>query len=336
MKTRCHTGCLAARWAAVGLILTGWLMAAQTQAQQTSQSAPWPSRPVRVVVNFPAGGPLDALARQVSGSLSGRLGQPFAVENVTGAAGEIGASAVARAQPDGHTILMSIDAPFTIARAMRPQAGARIDDFTWVSLMGTSGLVFAVHPSVGVRSLAELIALGRTRSLNFSTAGPGSPGHLAAAVLGEVTGVQANPIHYRGNAPAVLAVVSGEVNAGILSTPGMLPHIRSGKLTGLAIAAERRSPLLPDLPTVGEAGHAALAQESLYVVGLPSRAPESLVRALSVAIGEALADPAARERFVALDMSVSDAAESSRAEARLRELLDRYTKVVKATGLKAE
>lgn len=111
-----------------------------------AQPQTWPTRPVRMVVNFPAGGPLDILARQVAGFLTNRLGQPFAVENVTGAAGEIGAANAARAQPDGYTLLMSIDAPFTIARAMRPQVGVRFEDLTWVAMLGTSGLTVAAHP----------------------------------------------------------------------------------------------------------------------------------------------------------------------------------------------
>lgn len=298
-------------------------------------TTPWPSRPVRIVVNFPAGGPLDILARLVAGSLSSRLGQAFAVENITGAAGEIGASTVARAQPDGHTVLISIDAPFTIARAMRPQGGARIDDFSWVALMGTSGLTVAAHPSAGVRTLAELIERGRGRAMNFSTAGPGSPGHLAAAVLAEAAGVQATPVHYRGNSPAVLAVVSGEVDAAIISTPGLLPHIRSGKVQALAVASSQRSALLPETPTVAEAGYPALAQESLYLVALPARAPEGIVRALAGAIAEVLSDAGARERLVALDLTPGTQ-DGVAARVHLSQTLERYTRIVKATGMKAD
>jgi len=300
-----------------------------------AQSPAWPSRPVRVVVNFPAGGPLDILARTVAGQLSTRLGQPFAVENVTGAAGEIGAAAVARAQPDGYTVLMSIDAPFTIARAMRPQISVGIDDFNWIAMLGTSGLTVAAHPSAGAKTLAELIARGRVRPLNFSTAGPGSPGHLAAAVLSDAAGVQATPIHYRGNAPAVTALVAGEVDAAIISTPGLLPHIRAGKLQALATAASRRSPLLPDLPTVAELGYPALAQESLYVVALPVRSPEAVSSRLTAALAETLADPALRERMTSLDLT-PDLQDGRSAQSQLRQTLERYTRVVKATGIKME
>lgn len=300
-----------------------------------AQPQTWPTRPVRMVVNFPAGGPLDILARQVAGFLTNRLGQPFAVENVTGAAGEIGAANAARAQPDGYTMLMSIDAPFTIARAMRPQAGVRVEDLIWVAMLGTSGLTVAAHPSTGVGTLAELIARGRSRPLNFSTAGPGSPGHLAAAVLADAAGVQATPVHYRGNAPAVTALVAGEVDAAIISTPGLLPHIRAGKLQALATAASRRSPLLPDLPTVGELGYPALAQESLYLVALPARTPASVAATLYAALAEAMADPALRERMTSLDLSPG-LEDGVRAQALLNQTLERYTQVVKATGLKAD
>ena len=300
-----------------------------------AQSPAWPSRPVRVVTNFQAGGPLDILSRQLAGQLTARLGQPFAVENVTGAAGEIGAAAVARAQPDGYTMLISIDAPFTIARAMRPQVSIGIGDFSWVALLGTSGLTVAAHPSAGVKTLAELIAKGRDRPLNFSTAGPGSPGHLAAAVLADAAGVKATPVHYRGNAPAVTALVAGEVDAAIISTAGLLPHIRSGKLQAIATAARQRSPLLPELPNVGELGYPALAQESLYVVGLPPRTPEAVSQRLSAALAEALADPALRERMTSHDFTPG-MRDGQQALAQLRETLEHYTRIVKATGIKME
>ena len=313
--------------AAASSVMVPWVARAQSPA--------WPTRPVRIVVNFPAGGPLDILARQVAGHLTSRLGQAFAVENVTGAAGEIGAANVARAQPDGYTVLMSIDAPFTIARAMRPQAAVRIEDLNWVAMLGTSGLTVAAHPTTGVRTLAELIARGRSRPLNFSTAGPGSPGHLAAAVLADAAGVQATPVHYRGNAPAVTALVAGEVDAAIISTPGLLPHIRAGKLQALATAASRRSPLLPDLPTVGELGYPALAQESLYLVALPARTPASVATAMSAALSDAMADSALRERMTSLDLTPG-LEDGARAQALLNQTLERYTRVVKATGLKAD
>jgi tripartite-type tricarboxylate transporter receptor subunit TctC len=326
LKRPARRRAIASLAAASAAIATGSVMA---------QSPAWPTRPVRVVVNFPAGGPLDILSRLLATQLTTRLGQPFAVENVTGAAGEIGAAAVARAQPDGYTLLMSIDAPFTIAGAMRPQISVGIDDFNWVAMLGSSGLTVAVHPSAGVRTLAELIAKGRERSVNFSTAGPGSPGHLAAAVLADATGVRATPIHYRGNAPAVTALVAGEVDAAIISTPGLLPHIRGGKLQALATAASRRSPLLPDLPSVGELGYAALAQESLYVVGLPPRTPEAVSQRLATALAQAIAEPALRDRLSSLDLT-PDMQEGRRAQALLRETLERYSRTVKATGIKME
>lgn len=316
---------LMAAAAAAGLAISSTSLLAQ----------PWPTRPVKLVVNFPAGGPLDILARQAASQLTTRLGQPFAVENIAGAAGEIGASAVSRAQPDGYTILFSIDAPFTIARAMRPLGGPRTEDLQWVALIGTSGLTVAVHPSVGIKSLAELVAMGRSRELNFSTAGPGSPGHLAAMILADAAAVKATAVHYRGNAPAVMALVSGEVHAGILSSPGVLPHIKSGKLIGLAIAANARSELLPDLPTVGEAGFAALAQESLYVVALPAKTPAPIVGALAEAIRAVVADTDTRQRLSVIDLTVNFQ-DGSFAEKSLQQTLERYARVVKATGMQAD
>ncbi|MFM8546401.1 MAG: tripartite tricarboxylate transporter substrate binding protein [Betaproteobacteria bacterium] len=295
----------------------------------------WPSRPVKIIANFPAGGPLDILARQTAASLTTKLGQAFAVENITGAAGEIGAGAVLRAQPDGHTLLMSIDAPFTIARAMRPQGGSRLDDYAWVCLMGPSGLTVAVHPSTGAKTLTELIAIGRNRELNFSTAGPGSPGHLAAMILADAAGVKATAVHYRGNAPAVTALVGGEVHAGILSSPGVLPHIKAGRLQGLAIAAAARSELLPELPTVAEQGFASLAQETYYVVAFPAKTPASIVASLAEAIQASLSEPESRQRLGSLDITAGFR-DGAYAEKVMQQTLERYSRVVKATGMQAD
>ena len=154
-------------------------------------------------------------------------------------------------------------------------------------------------------------------------------------MLADAASVQATPVHYRGNAPAVTALVAGEVDAAIISTPGLLPHIRAGKLQALATAASRRSPLLPDLPTVGELGYPALAQESLYLVALPARTPAFVAAALSAALADAMADPALRDRMTSLDLSPG-LEDGARAQALLSQTLERYTRVVKATGLKAD
>ncbi|MEO8857977.1 MAG: tripartite tricarboxylate transporter substrate binding protein, partial [Burkholderiaceae bacterium] len=195
-----------------------------------AHAADYPDKTVKFIVNFPPGGPLDIIARVVAARLSTTLGQPFVVENVTGASGNIGAAQVARANPDGYTVLVSIDTPFTMTPSLYPATSIKQDELRAVASMGVTGSTIAVNPSLGVNSLKALIDKGQRETITFATAGNGTPGHFAALALADATGIKVNPIHYRGNAPAVLAVVSGEVQAGILSTSGLAPHIKAGKV----------------------------------------------------------------------------------------------------------
>jgi tripartite-type tricarboxylate transporter receptor subunit TctC len=204
-----------------------------------------------------------------------------------------------------------------------------------VMIMASSGLLVGVHPSTGWKSLDELIAAGKKKVLNFSSAGSGSPGHLASAVLTEATGVKINNIFYKGNTPAVVAVLSGEVDGGILATPGMLPHVKAGKITALAVTSRQRSPLAPEVPTVGELGLKSLEQEVMYVAMVPAATPEPVVQTLQRAFTEAFARPDIQARMKSLDMNYEGLTGEAAAK-RLAELSDHYARVIKATGLKVE
>ena len=167
------------------------------------------------------------------------LGQPLVVEYKAGAAGNIGADLVAKSAPDGYTLLMTIDTPFTVNPALYPSMPFKPADLKPVAIIASSSLMFAVHPKLGVGTVAEFLNVARTREINFSSAGNGSPGHVAAAMLTEKTGAKINNIMYKGNTPAVLAIVSGEVEAAIVATPGLLQHVQAGKLRALADGARR-------------------------------------------------------------------------------------------------
>ena len=310
-------------------------LAAAAAAAVPVQAADFPEKGIRIVVNFPPGGPLDVIARQVANRIGTTLKQSVVVENVSGAAGNIGATQVARANPDGYTVLMSIDTPFTMTPALYPDTSVKADELRPVAVMGVTGSVVAVHPSLGVNSFKELMERGRREVLTFSTAGSGSPGHFAALMLADATGMKINPIHYRGNAPAVLALVSGEVQAGILGTGGLLPHIKAGKLKALAVAANSRSSGLPDLPTAQEQGQAGLDLEFMFIAMVPSRTPDAVVGVLQKAILEATAQADFQERMRGLDVSPSSLAGAAAGE-RLTKSRERYTHIVKTTGLKGE
>ena len=295
----------------------------------------YPRKTVRLIVNFPPGGPLDILARTLAEELQEALGQPFVVENKPGAGGNIGVDVAAKAPPDGYTVLISIDTPFTINPGVYKSLPFEPEDLKPVMSLASSGLMIAVHPSVHATDLPTLVAKGRQDTLAFSNAGNGSPGHMAASILASATGAKVNHILYKGNAPAVLAVVSGEVQGGILATPGFLPQVKAGKVIAVAVTSPRRSPLAPEVPTVAEAGLPDLGFEVLYDALVPAATPQPIVDRLATALAAALAREGVRKRMASLDMDVL-AEPGEAARQRLARLRDRYAKTIAATGMRAE
>ena len=295
----------------------------------------WPARPVKFVCNFPPGGPLDLLARAVAEALQRELKQPFVVENKAGAAGNIGADAVAKSAADGHTVLFTIDSTSTVNPHIYKGLPFKPADLQPSVIIGSSGLLVGTHPSHGFKALTDLVAAGRSKGLTFSSAGNGSPGHLAAEMATEATGMKITHVPYKGNAPAVQAILAGEVTGGVLATPGMLPHVKTGKMTALAVTSSKRSTLAPDVPTVREAGVPQLEQEVLYLAMVPAGTAQPLAQAIQKAILGALGKPELKSRLDTLDMHYEGTAGDAAAR-RLAELSDRYGKVIRATGMKVE
>ncbi|MCM3563067.1 Bug family tripartite tricarboxylate transporter substrate binding protein [Hydrogenophaga intermedia] len=320
----------ARRRALLGLALAAAFTAPALHAQTT-----WPTQTVRFVNNFPAGGPSDILARSVSQVLQEATKQSFVVENKPGAAGNIGAADVAKAAGDGNTLLFGIDTTFTINPHLYPNQGFKVSDLKPVIVMASSGMLIGVNPSTGIKTLTQLVEQSKGKALNFSSAGSGSPGHLAVEVFAEATKNKLNHVPYRGNTPAVTAVLSGEVDGGTLATPGMLPHVKSGKITALAVTSRQRSGLAPEIPTVGELGLKSLEQEVLYVVMAPASTPDALVQQMAKAIGDALQRPDVKARLANLDLFHEGLAGAAAAK-RLSGLNTRYGQLVKATGMKVE
>ena len=304
-------------------------------APAASGQEKYPDKPIRFIVNFPAGGPLDILARTLGEKVQASLGQPVVVENKPGAGGNIGADLVAKSNPDGYTVLVSIDTPLTINPGVYKSLPFKPEELKPVMTIASSGLMIGTHPSVGAANLKELVAKGRKEEITFSNAGNGSPGHMAASILASATGIKANHILYRGNAPAVLAIISGEVQAGILATPGLLPQVKAGKIVPLAVTSKRRSALAPDVPAVAEAGLADLEFEVFYYAMVPATTPQPVVAALAKALGDAAAQPDVQKRLDGLDMQVLAEAGPAAAE-RLVKLRQRYEKTIRATGMQVE
>lgn len=295
----------------------------------------YPNKVVKFVNNFPPGGPSDILARSVSAVLTETLKQAFVVESKAGAAGNIGADMVAKSPADGYTLLFGIDTTFTINPHLYANMPFKPTDLKPVVIMASSGLLLGVNPRTGIKSFGDLLNKGRNNSLNFSSAGNGSPGHLAAAMLGNSTPIKTTHIPYRGNTPAVTAVVAGEVDGGILATPGMLPHVQSGRITALAVTSANRSKLAPQLPTVAELGLKSLEQEVLYVVMAPAATPDAVVQLLERNITLALQRPELKERLNNLDLFYEGLTGAAAAK-RMADLSVRYGAVVHQTGMTAQ
>ncbi len=300
-----------------------------------AQAPAWPAKPVRFVNNFPPGGPSDMIARSLADVLQKQFNQPFVVENKAGASGNIGADTVAKAAPDGHTVLFGIDSTFTVNPHIYKGMPFKVADLRPVMVMASSGLLVGVHPSTGFKGMKDLVAAAKDKPVTFSSAGSGSPGHLAAELLTEATGAKVTHIPYKGNTPAVTAVLSGEVNGGVLATPGMLPHVKAGKITPLAVTSRKRSTLAPDIPTVAEAGLPQLEQEVFYLAMVPAATPEPVVQAIQKAMGDALARAEVRARLEGLDLHY-EGLTGAAAGKRLADLSERYGKVIRVTGMKVE
>ena len=300
-----------------------------------AQAQAFPSRAIKLVNNFPAGGPSDILARGASDVLQQRLGQPVIVDNRPGAGGNLGADAVAKSPADGHTVLVCIDSLFTVNPHIYKAMPVKLADFKPLLTLASSGLLIGVHPGTGIKSLAELVAQGKKRTLNFSSGGSGSPGHLAVSVMSEATGMKIQHIPYKGNSPAVTAVLAGEVDAGVLATPGMLPYVKAGKITPLAVTSRQRSPLAPEVPTVAELGLPGLEQEVLYLTLVPAATPADAVQALQSAWADAMGRPEMKARMQQLDLQAEKDAGGALRDRLLRQSA-RYARIIQSTRMTVE
>lgn len=318
-----------------GLIFAGLLAPLSIVHAQAS----WPTKPVKIVNNFPAGGPSDILARAIAEKLQTGSGQTVIVDNKPGAGGNIGASEVAKAAGDGATVFVGIDTAFTVNPHIFPtmpfKLGTQQGDLKPLVIISSNGLLLGLSAAKNSRSMADLIAQGKSSGVNFSSGGAGSPGHLGAELFTDAAGIKITHVPYKGNSPAVLAVLSGEVDGGILSIAGMLPHVKTGKIVPIAMTSQQRSKLLPDTPTVKELGYPGLENEVLTVIMVPGSTPEPIMTAMKKAVIEVLATPTLRDRLTTLDM-VYEGLTDEAAMKRLTNLSSRYAKVVKATNMKVE
>lgn len=265
-------------------------------------AADYPNKPIRIVVNMQAGGPLDVLTRGLGEKVSSYLGQPVVIENRSGSGGNIGASAVANAATDGYTYLVSLDTTYTVNPHLYASMGFSMDKLEPAAVLVKHAILLATNAKTELGTLEALIKQSDSAPVNFSTAGNGSPAHFAIALLQQHAKVNYTNVPYRGAAPAILAVVSGEVSAAMLAVPGLLPHVKSGALNALALTGDTRSALLPDVPTMSELGYPQVDFEGKYVLFAPGGTDADRVNTVVKAFQRALNEPDIQERMKALDL----------------------------------
>jgi tripartite-type tricarboxylate transporter receptor subunit TctC len=301
-----------------------------------AQAESYPSRPVHIIVGFPAGGTSDIVARVVGQWLSERLGQQFVVENRPGAGSNLAAEAVARANPDGYTLLL-VGGANTINATLFDKTGFDfLRDIRAVASVFETPLVMEVHPSVPVRTIPEFIAYAKANpgKLNFATPGVGTPPHVAGELFKMTTGLNFVHVPYRGTGPMLTDLIAGHVQIAFDPLPASIEHIRAGKLRALGVTTAKRSEALPDIPSVGEhvSGYAA---SNWYGFAAPTKTPADIISRLNTEINAALADPKIKARFIELGGTPLASSPTEFAKF-VADDTDKWAKVIRAANIKPD
>ncbi|MBI3373180.1 MAG: tripartite tricarboxylate transporter substrate binding protein [Betaproteobacteria bacterium] len=308
-------------------------------ASLEAEAQGYPTKPVRFVVPYPAGGYYDLLARVIGAKLGESWGQPVLVENRVGANGMVGTDFVAKSAPDGHTILMGGIGPFGISPSLYPKmAYDPVRDFAPVIHVASAPNVLVVHPSVSAKSVKELIALARADpgKLTFSSAGSGSSQHLSAEMFGAMVGVTMTHVPYKGSAPAVTAVLGGQVSLLFGTMADVVAHIRADKLRALAVTSARRIPALPEVPTMDESGVPGYEATAWFGVFAPAAVPHNIVSKLNEDIGRILLMPDVLERISQQGSAEIIGGSPEQYGAYVRAEIAKWAKVVRESGAKAD
>jgi tripartite-type tricarboxylate transporter receptor subunit TctC len=298
----------------------------------------YPSKPVRLIVSFPPGSTPDVVGRALASRLQESLGQPFVVENRAGAGGNIGADAVAKSAPDGYTLLVSTNGVFAINKALYKSMPFDPErDLVPISLLATAPQMLVVHPSLGVSAFKQFLDYARKNpdKLSYGSVGAGSASHLTMELLKSEAKVALVHVPYKGFPPAVTDMLGGSIHTMFAIVPGVLPHVKAGKMTGLAVTALRRSELAPDIPSVAELGLPQLESLAWIGLGAPSGLPEETLDRLNREAVRALRAPDARELlgrqgFEVVASTPGEFARWIRAESQ------KWSRVIRASGATAE
>jgi tripartite-type tricarboxylate transporter receptor subunit TctC len=312
-----------------GLLLAWSACAAWGQA--------WPSKPIRMVVAFPPGGPTDIVSRVIAQRLSEQLGQQVIIDNKPGAGGNIAAELIANAPADGHTLFYNTSA-VVIGPALYSKVNYdTLKDFAPVALTASVPMVLAVNPNLPARSVKEFLDLARSKpgQLNYSSSGTGTITHLASAMLSTQTGIQTQHVPYKGSAPGLVDLASGQTQFMIDTINTVLPYVRDGRLRGLAVSSMKRSSVLPDLPTLHESGLSGFDASAWQGIMAPAATSSDIVQRLNTEVNKALAHPEVRAKLAAQGADVLGGTSAEYA-VYLRSELPRWAKAVKDSGAKAD
>ncbi len=319
------------RWFAGAMVVVASLAAGTVFAQD------YPSKPIRFVLPFPPGGGTDTLARIVGQKLAQDFGQTIVMDNRPGAGANIGAEIAAHSAPDGYTILMG-----NIAHAVNVTLYSKpgydlVKDFAPITLLAAAPNILVVHPSIAAKSVKELIALAKAKpgQLNYASSGSGSSAHLAGELFKNLAGVDLVHIPYKGGGPAVISLVAGEAAIGFATMPSVLPQVKAGKLRALAVTTAKRSPAVPDLPTIAEAGVPGYEANTWYGVLAPGKTPKSIIALLHDKFVKLMQSADIRER-VAVHGYEPETNTPQEFAAYIKSEIAKWGKVVKAAGIRAD
>jgi tripartite-type tricarboxylate transporter receptor subunit TctC len=304
----------------------------------TSQALAWPTKTVTLVVPFPPGGSTDSVARALGPKLQEKFGQSFVVDNKPGATGTIGATFVKRAAPDGHTLLVTSLGPLVIApHLIKDLPYDPNKDFDLITVVVQAPNVLVVPAASPFKSVADVVAAQKAKpeTVTFASSGNGSSDHLTAALFWQQTGTQGLHVPYKGGAPAITDLLGGQVQASFQNINAIIEQVKAGKLRALAITSDKRSPLLPDVPTLAEAGVKGVDVFSWQAVVAPKGLPPDVKKSLNEAIVGALNDPQVRQRFTAVGFDVIANTPEQFAAFQQREFA-RWKKVIEAGKITAD
>jgi tripartite-type tricarboxylate transporter receptor subunit TctC len=299
---------------------------------------PYPNRPIRLVVPFAPGGSSTLVARSVAAEMEKGLGQSIVIENKGGGGGSLAMSEVARADPDGYTLIIGHVGSLAMTPFMTPNLGYDVNkDFAPVSLLAKVPNIFVVHADVPAKDLREFVALAKSKpgQLNYGSAGNGSAGHLAMEYLKLVTGMDLQHVPYKGTGPNLVDLVAGRTQATSAGTPPLMPHVKAGKLRVIAAGTPQRLPSLPDVATVAEQGYPGFEASQWYGLNAPAKTPEAVIRRLAQEAAKAAKSPAVMERFKPDDAEAVGSTPQEYADYIAKEQA-RWKDVIQKAGVKAD